>query len=100
MDGGGGGIFGRFSSQKVLNGCNFGDALEFKPARRKMRKMAKEDIYWQNCQSYGVNLSLEACHLVDKESLANNCGGDDDEHSDDDHEDDEVYLHQVPLCVL
>ena len=63
-------------------------------------------------------MSSEGCHLVDKESLANNCDADDDdEHSDeheddndddDEHEDDnddddehvdEDDLHQGLLCV-
>ena len=74
-----------------------------KAARRKMSKTEEEDIYWQNCQSYGVNLSLEGCHLVDKESLANNCEADDDEHEQHAHgvEDDvgDENLHQGPLCV-
>lgn len=74
-----------------------------KAARRKMSKTEEEDIYWQNCQSYGVNLSLEGCHLVDKESLANNCEADDDEHDHHGHgvKDDvgDENLHQGPLCV-
>ena len=68
-----------------------------------MSKTEEEDIYWQNCQSYGVNLSLEGCHLVDKESLANNCEDDGDEHEHHGHgvEDgvDDENLHQGPLCV-
>ena len=68
-----------------------------------MSKTEEEDIYWQNCQSYGVNLSLEGCHLVDKESLANNCEADDDEQDHHGHgvEDDvnDENLHQGPLCV-
>ena len=67
-----------------------------------MSKTEEEDIYWQNCQSYGVNLSLEGCHLVDKESLANNFT-DDDEHEQHGHgvNDDvaDENLHQGPLCV-
>ena len=68
-----------------------------------MSKTEEEDIYWQNCQSYGVNLSLEGCHLVDKESLANNFTDDDDDDDDDGHgvNDDvaDENLHQGPLCV-
>ena len=92
--------------QDLLNRCNLDDAPELKPARRKMSKTVEEDIYWQKCQSYGVNLSSEGCHLVDKESLANNCDADDDdsdEHEDDNDDDDEHAdeddLHQVLLCV-
>ena len=92
----------------LLNRCNLGDAPELKQARRKMSKTEEKDIYWQNCQSYGVNLSLEGCHLVDKESLANNCHDDDDDYDDEDDEDDDDEddvdydvdnLHQGPLYV-
>ena len=47
-----------------------------------MGKPEQKDIYWENCQSYGVNLSLGGCHLVDKESLANKSDGDND-HDDE-----------------
>ena len=68
--------------QGLLNRCTGGDAAELKEARQKMGKPEQKDIYWENCQSYGVNLSLGGCHLVDKESLANKSDGDND-HDDE-----------------
>ena len=91
--------------QGLLNRCTGGDAAELKEARQKMGKPEQKDIYWENCQSYGVNLSLGGCHLVDKESLANKSDGnndDDDGNDDDDHngeKDDGDDLHRGLLCV-
>ena len=77
--------------QGLLNRCTGGDAAELKAARQKMGKPEQKDIYWENCQSYGVNLSLGGCHLVDKESLANKSYGDndDDDGNDDDGDNDD-----------
>ena len=85
--------------QGLLNRCTGGDAAELKEARQKMGKPEQKDIYWENCQSYGVNLSLGGCHLVDKESLANKSDGNNDDDDHNGEKDDGDDLHRGLLCV-
>ena len=67
----------RLNEVKQQNSCADvqldADEVELK-VRRKEQNRGKY-IYWQNCQSSGVNLSLEGCHLVYKESLEENKTG-------------------------